>query len=157
MLMVLNTSKSFFRYFVLEDSKYKKPLIRILLSFFIIPIGVFIVLLLFSMLTSFMIPVFGTHQFTFSIKNLIFKIFIGIISFLFVFSIIELLSFFHNIYKFIVITSYDMAKNFEQEVIRKEILPGMTLDDGSDLIVENITNKLKKMDLENCKDNSHVK
>jgi hypothetical protein len=144
MLMILNDSKSLFRYFALEDSRYKKPLIKILLSVFIIPIGVFILLLIFSMLIGFMIPVFDPQQFTYSDKEILIKIFVGFATFLFIFSIFEFLSFFHNIYKFIVITSYDMAKNFEQEVIKKEVLPGMSLDDGSDQILENIISKSKK-------------
>jgi hypothetical protein len=146
MLMVLNDSKSLFRYFALEDSHYKKPLSRILLGVFIIPIGVFITLFIFSMLTGFMIPVFNTQRFTYSSKNLIFRLFVGFTTFLFVFSILEFLSFFHNIYKFIVITSYDASKTFEIDTInRLKIIDGIISDDGSDEIKKNIEDKLRKL------------
>jgi hypothetical protein len=149
MLMVLNDSKSLFRYFAIEDSSYKKPLLKILLNFFIVPIGVFILLLMFSLLTSFMLPVFGIHQFAFNTKNLIFKFFIGIVVFLFLFSILEFLSFFHNIYKFIVITSYDTAHRFEQDVInRSNVLDEMVCDDGSDEIIKNIKYKIELLEKE---------
>jgi hypothetical protein len=145
MLMILNSSKSFFRYFALEDSNYKKPLIRILLGFFIIPIGIFSFLLVFSMATNFMSPVFSVNQFNLNSKILIFKTFIGIAVFLFVLSLSELFSFFYNLYNFIVITSYDMAKNFELDIIiQSGVLSEISEDDGSNEIKQNINEFIKR-------------
>jgi hypothetical protein len=144
LLVVLNDSKSSFSFFAIEDSNYKKPLLKVLLNLFIIPIGVFSLLLMFSMLTDFMIPVFGIHQFTYVGKNLIFKIFVGFFAFLFLFSTLEFLSFFHNIYKFIVIVSYNTAKEFELDVINElKILDIEIYDDGRDKIIKNIKEKIE--------------
>jgi hypothetical protein len=152
MLVILNDSKSLFRYFALESSSYKKPLIKLLLSIFIIPIGVFILLMIFSMLIGFMLPIFGTQRFSYGEKNLFIKLFVGFIFSLFVFSILEFFSFFYNIYKFIVITSYDTAKNFEQDIINKtNILDKKVVDDGSAEIEKNIRDKVDKLKNENNK------
>jgi hypothetical protein len=125
MLIVLNSSGSAFHYFAIEDSNYKKPLIRVLLGFFIVPIGVFIFLLIFSMLSGFLLPVLSIDRFSEKCKNVLFKVFLGCNVFLFIFSIMEFFSFFHNIYKFIVISSYTEAFDFECEVIQKEAFPSM--------------------------------
>jgi hypothetical protein len=143
LLVVLNDSKSSFSFFAIEDSNYKKPLLKVLLNLFIVPIGVFILLLMFSMLTGFLIPVFDSHQFTYAGKNLIFKIFAGFFAFLFLFSTLEFVSFFHNIYKFIVVISYNTAKEFELDVINKlKVLDIEIYDDGRDKIIKNIKEKL---------------
>ena len=139
-LIVLINSKSIFKYFALEDSYYKKPLVRILLSVFIIPVGVFILLFIFSISISFLLPVFGINSFNFECKRIIFRLFVSIALFLFVFSILEFLSFFHNIYKFIVISSYDMAVEYEQKIIKATVLPQIHLNKDIDKkrIIENI-------------------
>jgi hypothetical protein len=150
LLVVLNDSKSSFSFFVIEDSKYKKPLLKVLLNIFIVPIGVFSLLLMVSMLTNFMIPVFGIHQFTYAGKNLIFKIFTGVFVFLFLFSTLEFFSFFHNIYKFIVIISYNTAKEFELDEINKlKVLDIKIYDDGRDKIIKNIKEKFETTRREN--------
>lgn len=140
MLIILNNTKSVFRYFALEDLKYKKPLIRMLLGVFIIPIGVFILLFLFSIIIGFLLPVFGTNYFIFEYKRVIFKLFISITLFLFTYSIWEFLSFFYNIYNFIVISSYDMAIEYEQKKIKSNVLPQLSLNEDIDekKIIDNI-------------------
>jgi hypothetical protein len=145
LLIVLNTSNSIFRYFSLEDSNYRKPLLKVLLSSFVIPIGVFIVLLFFSMTVSFLLPVYGINQFNYETKRFVFKCLMSIFVFLFMYSIQEFFSFFYNIYSFIVISSYNMARDYEQEVIKKNILPDMRLETDSDeeKIVKNIKETIK--------------
>jgi hypothetical protein len=138
-LIIVNSSKSAFRHFTKEDENYKAPLIRVLLGHFIIPIGIFSLLLFFSMLIGFLVPVFDVNRFGFVTKYWIFKCFLGIVIFLFIYSIFEFLSFFYNIYNFIVITSYKASSEFEQEVI-KEIINNFVTDIEKDkkTIQENI-------------------
>lgn len=147
LLIVLNSSKSIFHYFAIEQSKYKRPLISILLSTFIVPIGVFILLFGVSIFLSFAIPIFGVESFRYKDKVIIFKILTGTIVALFIFSVLEFLAFFHNIFKFIVLSSYDAAKTFEQETIKERVLPDLkdsaTLD--RNLIEQNAREKIKKL------------
>ncbi len=147
-LIILNSSLAIFRYFAIEDEKYKNPLIRVLLSVFIVPIGVFVILLILCLIINFSIPVFSVNSFEYSTKRIIFKFFIGIISFLFIYSITEFLAFFHNIYKFIVISSYDASSNFELEVIKeKGVMEKFKLKIESDkeIIIKNIEEELEKI------------
>ncbi|MDR1488454.1 MAG: hypothetical protein LBI26_01805 [Holosporales bacterium] len=145
LLIVLNSSNSIFRYFSLEDSNYRKPLLSVLLSSFIIPIGVFIALLFFSMVISFLLPVYSINQFCYKTKRFIFKCLMGISVFLFVYSIQEFFSFFYNIYSFIVVSSHNMARDYEQEIIKETVLPGMPLETDKDKekIIENIKKEIK--------------
>ena len=129
MLMVLISSKSIFKYFALEDPKYKKPIIKILLGAFIVPVGIFIFLFIFSTVISFLLHVSAIYYLTFECKQLFFRLFASVALFLFVFSILEFFSFFYNIYIFIVKSSYDMASEYEQRIIKTTVLHQTHHDD----------------------------
>jgi len=72
-------------------------------------------------------------------KILIFKIMIGINVFLILLSISELISYFFNIYRFIVITSLTISKEYEEDLLKKiyvthEKIDVLNMDDAKMII-----------------------
>ena len=118
-LLSISNVRDSFRYFVDADTYYKRPLLKVILDHFIFPIGIFLILLIMSLIIKILngINIFNDIEAIY--KILIFKALIFIYIFIILLSISELISYFFNIYRFIVMTSYTISKEYEEELLHK--------------------------------------
>lgn len=139
-LLSLSSVRNTFKYFVNSNPTYKKPLLKVILDHFVFPIGVFLLLLIMSFSVKLIIGYFGNFEIDVSIKSVLFRIFLGTYIFIILLSVSELISYFFNVYRFIVITSFTVAKEYEEEILKKIYVLHEPVDvlqqDDAKLIVE---------------------
>jgi hypothetical protein len=83
-------------------------------------------------------------------KILIFKLLVSLFSLLILLSISELISYFYNIYRFIVITSFTVSKEYEERLLQAVYVDHKNVDilerDDAKKIIENIEKEKLKTD-----------
>ena len=138
-LLSISNVRNHFTYFVKINKIYNRPLLKVILDHFIFPIGVFLLLLILSL----MIKLFNGFCFfshlNLSYKTHIFRLLIGGYSFLVLLSISELVSYFFNMYQFIVITSFTISKEYEESIlerlyVKKEKIDILNIDDAKQIV-----------------------
>ena len=118
-LLSLSSVKTTFNYFVKKNSRYKRPLLKVILDHFIFPIGIFLILLISSLCVKLLFGLIIFIKIGVYYKTVFFRLFIGSSLFLILLSITELVSYFYNIYRFIIITSFSVSKEYEEEILNK--------------------------------------
>lgn len=147
-LLSLSNVRNGFSYFVKRNHVYKRPLLKVILDHFIFPIGVFLIILIASLMIKMLNGTNLLNEISVSNKILIFKILLGINTFLILLSISELISYFFNIYRFIVITSLTISKEYEEDLLRKIYVDHEKIDilnmDDARMIIEYQEKKKEK-------------
>lgn len=127
-LLSLSNVRNTFSYFVKHNQIYKKPLLKVILDHFIFPIGIFLILLVGSLIVKLVLGIADFSAITLQYKEILYRIFVCIYSFLFLLSVSELVSYFFNMYRFIVITSLTVSKEYEEEILHKIYVLGEKID-----------------------------
>lgn len=146
-LLSISSVRNNFSYFVKTNHFYKKPLLKVILDHFIFPIGVFLIILIMSLIIKLLNEFSIISNIALIYKNALFRVFISTYIFLLLLSVSELVSYFFNMYRFIVITSFTISKEYEEDILRKlyiskERIDVLNLDDAK--MISDYQEKMKK-------------
>ncbi|EMY71964.1 hypothetical protein LEP1GSC199_0640 [Leptospira vanthielii serovar Holland str. Waz Holland = ATCC 700522] len=113
---ILNT-KGIFKHFNDDENTYKQPLIKVLLLYFITPIGFFIL----NLIHSFILLIFQifdlSHLNSFHLFYFLSKISLSYLIIILSLSVLELVSYFYNIYQFLSLYFFLASKDYEKGLI----------------------------------------
>lgn len=138
-LLSISNVRNNFTYFVKVNTIYKRPLLKVILDHFIFPIGVFLLLLVLSLVIKLFNGFCFFSHIVLTFKVIVFRILIGLYCFLVLLSISELISYFYNMYRFIVITSFTISKEYEESIldkvyVKQEKIDILNIDDAKQII-----------------------
>lgn len=118
-LLSISNVRNTFSYFVKKDKLYQQPLLKVILDHFIFPIGVFLILLIISLVIRILNSMNLFSNIRINLKVVFFKFLVFSYVFLLLLSISELIDYFFNMYRFIVITSHTISREYEEEIVKK--------------------------------------